>query len=105
MAVFGGRDYATEFLDRAGNRYSPNFAKVAEAFGGHGERVTKGPEVGPALRRALRAGKPALVECITSSEFPDDGSPAVGWWDVPVPAYLSERRRRYEAERNEEYLA
>ena len=105
MAVFGGRDYATEFLDRAGNRYSPNFAKVAEAFGGHGERVTKGPEVGPALRRALRAGKPALVECITSSEFPDDGSPAVGWWDVPIPAYLSERRRRYEAERNEEYLA
>jgi hypothetical protein len=61
--------------------------------------------VKPALARALDSGKPAVVECITSSEFPYDGSPAVGWWDVPIPAYLSDKRKKYEAERGEEYLA
>ena len=105
MAVFGERDYATEFLDRQGERYSPNFAKLAEAFGAHGERITQAKQIKPALERALKAGRPALVECITSSEFPYDGSEAVGWWDVPVPAYLTERRRQYEAERREEWLA
>ena len=30
------------------------------------------------------------------------GSPAVGWWDVPVPTYLPERRAQYEQERAEE---
>ncbi len=105
MAVFGDRDYATEFLDRDGERYSPNFAKLAEAFGAHGERVTQAADIMPALKRALAAGRPAVVECVTSSEFPYDGSPAVGWWDVPMPAYLTERRKQYEAERDEEYLA
>ena len=37
-------------------------------------------------------------------EFPLSGSPAVGWWDVPVPTYLKERRARYEKERAEEKL-
>jgi len=27
-----------------------------------------------------------------------------GWWDVPVPAYLKERRERYLKERSEEQL-
>ncbi len=105
MAVFGNRDYATEFMDRNGKRYSPNFAKLAEAFGAHGERITKAGEIKPALKRALEAGRPAVVECITSSEFPYDGSPAVGWWDVPIPDYLKDLRKKYEAERSEEYLA
>jgi hypothetical protein len=26
----------------------------------------------------------------------------VGWWDVPVPEYLTEQRARYERERAEE---
>jgi hypothetical protein len=26
----------------------------------------------------------------------------VGWWDVPVPTYLTERRARHERERAEE---
>ena len=105
MAVYGERDYATEFIDRDGNRYSPNFAKLAEAFGAHGERISRAEQIKPALQRALNAGVPAVVECLTSSEFPYDGSEAVGWWDVPVPAYLAERRKEYESQRSEEYLA
>jgi hypothetical protein len=34
--------------------------------------------------------------------YPLSGSPAVGWWDVPVPAYLVERREQYERERAQE---
>ena len=32
----------------------------------------------------------------------DAGSPAVDWWDVPVPRYLAEQRGRYERERAKE---
>jgi hypothetical protein len=32
----------------------------------------------------------------------DAGSPAVDWWDVPVPTHLAEQRGRYERERAEE---
>jgi hypothetical protein len=31
--------------------------------------------------------------------YPLSGSPVVGWWDVPVPAYQTEQRAWYEQER------
>jgi acetolactate synthase I/II/III large subunit len=37
------------------------YDKVVEALGGHGEHVTRPEDIGPALRRALASGKPALV--------------------------------------------
>ena len=48
---------------------SPNFAKVAENFGGYGERVEKNADFIPALERALSAGKPALIEVLTNPEI------------------------------------
>ncbi len=48
-----------------------NYAEVARALGGHGERVTAVEEIVPAIRRALaaiEAGKPALIEFMTSQE-------------------------------------
>ncbi len=47
---------------------SGNYADMARAFGGHGERVAEPGEIVPALRRAIRRtqeGTPALVEFIT----------------------------------------
>jgi acetolactate synthase-1/2/3 large subunit len=41
------------------------YEKVAEAFGGHAERVEDAAEVGPAIRRAIDSGKPAVVNVIT----------------------------------------
>jgi len=41
------------------------FDRVAEALGGHGERVTEPAAIVPALRRALEAGGPALVDVVT----------------------------------------
>jgi len=40
------------------------YDRVAEAMGAHGEFVEKPAEIGPALRRALEAGRPALVNVI-----------------------------------------
>jgi thiamine pyrophosphate-dependent acetolactate synthase large subunit-like protein len=43
---------------------TPDYQMVAEAFGGHGERVEKVEDIAPALRRALGSGKPAIVNVI-----------------------------------------
>ncbi len=94
----------TDFLDRDGNPYSPNFAEVARAFGAHGERISRADEVEPALERAFASGKPAVVEALVSREYPYTGSPAQGWWDVPVPTYLTERRAQYDRLRAQERL-
>jgi thiamine pyrophosphate-dependent acetolactate synthase large subunit-like protein len=50
---------------------SGDYAMMARAFGGYGERVTEPGEIIPAIRRGIeqtRNGKPALLEFITSKE-------------------------------------
>ena len=42
-----------------------SYEKIAEAFGGYGERVEDAANVGPAIRRAIDSGKPAVVNVIT----------------------------------------
>jgi acetolactate synthase-1/2/3 large subunit len=105
-AVYGEeRAVGAEFLkDGApeGVPTSPNLASVARAFGCYGERISAPGEVRPALERAFAAGGPAVVEVMVERTYPLSGSPAVGWWDVPVPTYLAERRTKYEEERAEE---
>lgn len=41
---------------------NPNFAAFAAAFGAHGELVETTEQFAPALERAMKAGKPALIE-------------------------------------------
>ena len=41
---------------------NPDFAALAKAYGAHGETVTETKEFAPAFERALKAGKPALIE-------------------------------------------
>jgi acetolactate synthase-1/2/3 large subunit len=50
---------------------SGDYAAMARAFGGYGERVTEPEEIVPAIRRGIAAnerGEPALLEFITSKE-------------------------------------
>ncbi|MGH8216979.1 MAG: thiamine pyrophosphate-requiring protein [Steroidobacteraceae bacterium] len=50
---------------------SGDYAAMARAFGGYGERVTAASEIVPAIERGIaqtRAGKPALLEFITQQE-------------------------------------
>jgi acetolactate synthase-1/2/3 large subunit len=41
---------------------NPDFKAFAEAYGGHGELVTKTEDFGPAFERARASGKPAIIE-------------------------------------------
>jgi acetolactate synthase-1/2/3 large subunit len=50
---------------------SGNYADMAKAFGGYGERVTEVAEIIPAIKRGIaqtEAGVPALLEFITDKE-------------------------------------
>jgi acetolactate synthase I/II/III large subunit len=98
------RGIATDFTTPDGKVYSPDIAAAAKAFGLNARRVDSRAGIAPAVGRALASGKPALVEVMVHREFPHSGSPALGWWDVPVPAYLKERRAAYEKARDEEKL-
>ena len=50
---------------------SGDYAAMARAFGGYGERITDPAEIIPAIRRGIEQtenGTPALLEFITSKE-------------------------------------
>jgi acetolactate synthase-1/2/3 large subunit len=47
---------------------NPDFAAYAVAFGGHGERVEKTADFGPAFDRAVKSQKPAIIHLITDPE-------------------------------------
>jgi len=105
QAAFGeDRGYGTAFEDKDGKSYSPDFAKIGEAFGCYAEKVSKKEEIIPALERASNSGRPNVIEIEVQRHYPYTGSPAVGWWDVPKPVYLKERRKQYEEEIKEEKL-
>ena len=95
--------YATMF-ERGEEPITPHIADAARAFGAHGVRISQPEEVGPALREALSLCRPAVIEVMVDTEPGSSGGLTPGWWDVPVPGYLTERRRRYEQERREEQL-
>jgi len=101
-AVYGEeRAVGAEFLKEE-KPISPDLTALAQAFGCYAERISAPDEVQPALARAFAANKPAVVEVMVERNYPLSGSPAVGWWDVPVPTYLAKQRAKYEQERAEE---
>lgn len=101
-AVYGlERAVGAEFL-KEGQPISPDLAAIARGFGCYAERISAPHEIRPALERAFGSERPAVIEVMVERAYPLSGSPAVGWWDVPVPTYLSPQRARYEQERAEE---
>ncbi|MDR6855727.1 thiamine pyrophosphate-binding protein [Variovorax guangxiensis] len=54
-----------------------DYAAIARGFGCHGEQVTQLAEVGPAIRRALASGLPAVLDCRTRF-VPHPAMPAFG---------------------------
>jgi len=59
---YGGRVIATEF------RRTPDFVKLAEAFGATGIRVEKPQEIKPSLKRALQADTPVVIDIVIDGE-------------------------------------
>ena len=95
--------FGNDFM-RGGKPYSPDFMKVAEAFGIRTERISKREECAAALERALAYGKPYLIHVDVCREYPYSGGKAFGWWDVPIPEYDEARRATYEQARDEETI-
>ena len=58
---FPGRVSGTELQN-------PDFAALAEAYGGHGERIEQTEEVPAALDRAFAAGVPAVLHLLVDPE-------------------------------------
>jgi len=49
-------------------KYTPDFVKLAEAYGATGMRVTKNEDVKNAIKKALKIDGPVIVDCIIDSE-------------------------------------
>ncbi len=47
---------------------NPDFARLIEAFGGHGETVKATADFAPAFRRAMESGRPAVIELVMDPE-------------------------------------
>jgi len=47
---------------------NPDFAAVAKAYGGYGERVETTEQFAPAFERAVKSGKPAILHCLLDPE-------------------------------------
>ena len=89
--------FGNDFM-RKGEAYSPDFAAIAQSFGIQSEKISQRGSVGAAVKRALESGKPWLIEVDVYDGYPESGGGAYGWWDVPIPAYMTERRAKYESE-------
>ena len=96
-----GRHVISEFTKRDGSPYGVDVTAVAKGFGIDAVRVESEGELAPALERAVNSGAPSLVEVPTARDAAGPWVP--GWWDFPVPAYITdESQDAYWAERAEE---
>ena len=64
--VYGGQQ--TEKARELWTYRMVNFARVAEDIGALGIRVEKAADLGPAIQRALKSGRPAVVDVVTDIE-------------------------------------
>jgi len=96
LDVFGkGFDFGTDFCTADGKPYTPDFSAAAQAFGIASLRVEKPEELDAALVKAINITGPVLLEVMVTNEYPFSGGSATGWWDVPIPAYMTQKRQDY----------
>lgn len=99
MDAYGeAHGFAAEFRTSAGTSITPDLVTVARGFGVVSEEATDENALRAALGRALASGGPTVIVVPVRREFPESAGPVSGWWDVPVPATLPERRATYEKE-------
>lgn len=83
--------------------YSPDFAEVARSFQMASTRIHRKEDVAPALEKALAWGHPYLIQVDVCRDYPYTGGESFGWWDVPVPGYISKRREAFEKGKQDEF--
>ena len=73
--------YGTAFgcvFRKDGEPYSPDFAAVARAYGAQGEQIRAAEDFKPALERAVRSGKPFVIDVAMMNE----PVPTGGHWNI-----------------------
>ncbi len=99
MDAYGeDRGFAAEFRKADGASVSPDLVAVAKGFGVLAEEATDEQALKASIGRALASGGPTVIVVPVRREFPELAGPTSGWWDVPVPASMPERRGTYERE-------
>jgi acetolactate synthase-1/2/3 large subunit len=73
-----GRSYGCDFLGPDGQPYSPDFAAYGRACGADGYTVDSADGFGEALRAALEAGRPAVLDVPMVNE----PVPTPGHWNI-----------------------
>jgi acetolactate synthase-1/2/3 large subunit len=71
--------YGTEFTRPDGTPYNPDFMLLAKAFGIECALVEQPDDLGAALRKAIAAEVPYLLEVRTRGDVP---MPRTGYWDI-----------------------
>jgi acetolactate synthase I/II/III large subunit len=71
--------YGTEFTRPDGTPYNPDFVMMAKAFGIAANLVEEPNELAGALRTAIAANAPYLLEVRTRGDVP---MPRTGYWDI-----------------------
>jgi acetolactate synthase-1/2/3 large subunit len=64
---------------------------LARAYGAHGETVRETKEFAPAFERALKAGKPALIEIVLD---PEALTPRLGLSQIRANALKSKQQAK-----------
>ena len=76
-----GRELATDFKDPAtGEPYNPDFAAMARSAGVEGVSIDKAADLGDAIREAVAANKPYLIDANIGADANPSGA---GLWELP----------------------
>ena len=80
--MFGGRELATGFENHAGGGqlYSPDFAMMAKSYGVPSHTITRADEMEDALKTAIAANTPYLIEVPVDRDIRPIGT---GSWELP----------------------
>ena len=82
--MFKGRKIASEFIN-------PDFAKLAEAMGAVGLRITRPEDIKPVVQQALENNRPTVIDVnIDPSEIPSYDARAeaiVRAWGTSAPLF------------------
>jgi len=77
----GGRELVTDFRHpETGEPYNPDFAAMARSAGIGGVRVDKAAELGDAIKQAIDAEKPYLIDANIGADMNPGGA---GVWELP----------------------
>ncbi len=72
-----GTTYGTVF-EKNGKPYSPDYAAIAKAYGVDGVKINAAAEFKPALERAIKSGKPFVIDVVMQNE----PVPTAGHWNI-----------------------